>query len=88
MKAKEAPEKIILSADRDTQIINDDWVINDYTDDIKIKYIREDAFIEKLECWMHENFHFHSGEFAEGILAQFDRTEDAIDDFRKYMKGE
>lgn len=44
MKAN-TPEKIILSADRDTQIINDEWVINDYTDNIKIEYTRTDAFI-------------------------------------------
>ena len=47
MKANEAPERIILSADRDTQIINDEWVVNDYTDNIKIEYVRKDAFIEK-----------------------------------------
>ena len=56
--------------------------------DHDIEYIHADAFIEKLECWMNENFYFHAGEFAEGILGQFDRTEDAIDDFRKYINGE
>ena len=53
-----------------------------------VEYVPADAFIEKLECWMNENFYFYAGEFAEGILAQFDRTEDAIEDFRKYIKGE
>lgn len=51
MKANEAPEKIILSADRDTQIIYDEWVINDYTDNIKIEYTRTDAFIDKALKW-------------------------------------
>ena len=55
---------------------------------VNTKYVKEDAFIDKLECWMNENFYQYAGEFAEGILAQFDRTEDAIDSFRKYIKGE
>ena len=55
MEASEAPEKIILSADRDTQIINDEWVINDYTDNIKIEYVRKDAFIEKAVDYIANN---------------------------------
>lgn len=55
MKASEAPEKIILSADRDTQIINDEWVINDYTDNIKIEYVRKDSFIEKAVDYIANN---------------------------------
>lgn len=49
MKANEAPEKIILSADRDTQIIYDEWVTKDLTDNIKIEYTRTNAFIEKAK---------------------------------------
>ena len=56
MKANEAPEKIILSADRDTQIIYDDWVVDDYTNNIKIEYIRTDAFIEKAWSFIEDNF--------------------------------
>ena len=55
MEASEAPEKIILSADRDTQIIKDEWVINDYTDNIKIEYVRTDAFIEKAVDYIANN---------------------------------
>ena len=55
MKASEAPEKIILSADRDTQIINDYWVVKDYTDNIKIEYTRTDAFIEAVADWIADN---------------------------------
>ena len=47
MKAIEAPKKIILSADRESGKLYDEWVINDYTDNIKIEYTRTDAFIEK-----------------------------------------
>lgn len=49
MEASEAPLRIILSADRDTQIINDEWVVNDYTDNIKIEYIRTDFVLEWIK---------------------------------------
>ena len=49
MKANKAPEKIILSADRDTKVIYDDWVINDLTDNIKIGYTRTDVFMKKAK---------------------------------------
>lgn len=79
MKAKEAPEKIILSADRDTQIINDDWVINDYTDNIKIEYTRTDAFIEKAAKWLDETL--RNTDFYENEI------ELMVEEFKKYMKG-
>jgi len=55
MKANEAPEKIILSADRDTKIIYDEWVVNDYTDNIKIEYTRTDVLIKRVCDWLKEN---------------------------------
>lgn len=81
MKANEVPEKIWvheLSAKE----------LNVPLKEYHVEYIRTDAFIEKLECWMNESFYQYAGEFAEGILAQFDKTEDAIDSFKKYMEGE
>ena len=78
MKANEAPEKIILSADIDTRIIHDEWVINDYTDNIKIEYTRTDAFIEKAVQWLEEQ------KEMTGISFQ----EDFIERFKTYMKGE
>ena len=78
MKANEAPEKIILSADRDTQIIYDEWVINDYTDNIKIEYTRTDAFIEKAATWFADRYQANGS-----YLCAND-----IEDFRNYMKGE
>lgn len=90
MKANEAPKKLyvnfhfIETHPASNQPLVTEQGVNKYD----IEYTRTDAFIEKLECWMNENFHQYTGEFAEGILAQFDRTEDAIDSFRKYMKGE
>ena len=80
MKANEAPEKIILSADRDTQILNDEWVINDYTDNIKIEYVRKDAFIEKAKKWFEEyNEWFDLDGVRHCDLEDFE-------DFRKYME--
>ena len=84
MKASEAPEKIILSADRDTQIINDYWVVKDYTDNIKIEYTRTDAFIEKacvkLKKLMYDNLMFQGRLHREEIIENF------VGEFRKYMK--
>ena len=80
MKANEAPEKIILSADRDTQIIYDDWVVNDYTDNIKIEYVRADVFIKKAEEYLMEY------EFNDSPTIADRRKR--VEDFRKYMKGE
>ena len=82
MKASEAPEKIILSADRDTQIINDEWVINDYTDNIKIEYTRTDAFIEKACEWLKDNItYIHPRKGTKECIVNLTR-------FRDFMKGE
>lgn len=90
MKAN-IPEKIYLATTKEVQNLDTSFVgvAHSNPKDIvePIEYARTDAFIEKLECWMNENFYQYAGEFAEGILAQFDRTEDAIEDFRKYMEG-
>ncbi len=77
MKANEAPEKIILSADKETGILYDEWVVKDLTDNIKIEYTRTDAFIEKACSWIKYNN--NNG----GCL--FDGWED---DFKNYMEGE
>lgn len=75
MKVSEAPEKIILSADRETGILYDEWVINDYTDSIKIEYTRTDAFIKKAEGWLRE------------VQKGFILTDKDITDFVNCMKG-
>ena len=49
MKVNKVPEKIILSADRDTEIIYDEWVTEDLTDNIKIEYTRTDVFMKKAK---------------------------------------
>ena len=88
MKANEAPEKLYIALSELTE--DGRTFVLDHRVDYPTctEYIRTDVFIEKFEYWMNENFYQYAGEFAEGILAQFDRTEDAIESFRKYMKGE
>ena len=74
MKANEVPEKIILSADRETGILYNEWVIKDLTDSIKIEYIRKDAFIDKAVKWINE----HTS-LSEKLV---------IENFINYMEGE
>lgn len=87
MEANEAPEKIILSADRDTQIIHDEWVIKDYTDNIKIEYVRTDAFIKKACEFIKDHHHEFSFWNTEEYELGFS-TQKFIEDFKNYMKGE
>lgn len=76
MKANEAPEKIIISADRDSKELNDYWVLHDYTDDIKIEYIRTDVFIEKTCKWLEKNIAEATGIDSYAIT----------ESFKKYME--
>lgn len=99
MKANEAPERIILSADRDTKEILDEWVVNDYTDNIKIEYIRTDTFVEKacefirkivdiphnIECKDGQPLVDDYIKYAEERLKA---AEKVVEDFKKYMEGE
>jgi hypothetical protein len=73
MKANKAPEKIILSADRETGILYNEWVVNDLTDNIKIEYIRKNTFINKAIKWISNNCYIPHA---------------TLEDFRKYMEGE
>ncbi len=79
-KSSNAPEKIYI-----TPHFQRRWFMKEI-DDVSIEYIRGDVFIEKFECWINENFYNHSGEFDERILAPFDRIEDAIENFKKYIE--
>ena len=80
MKANEAPEKIILSADRETGKLYDEWVIKDLTDNIKIEYTRTDVFIEEVEEYIYKQL--NEGRIECGDIEKF------IDGFKKYMGGE
>lgn len=79
MKANEAPEKIILSADRETGILYDEWVVKDLTDNIKIEYTRTDAFIEKAWNWIEDNLLSLNQQYKSHLYFK---------QFQNYMKGE
>ena len=85
MKANEAPERIILSADKDSGILSDYWVVNDYTDNIKIEYVRTDAFIEKA-CDAYCKVCGHYPHTTPTHICR--KACDYYTEFRKYMKGE
>ena len=73
MKAREMPEKIYLFD------YNDAMVTPLEGDTI---YVREDAFIEKACGWLKEN----GGSYW---MDDYDLpTDDLVNDFKKYMKGE
>ena len=74
------PEKIILSVDRETGKLYDEWVIKDLTDNIKIEYTRTDAFIDKAAEWLRN----YSHNYANNTLGK----EYLVNDFINYMKGE
>jgi len=89
MKANEAPEKIILSADRETGILYNEWVVKDLTDNIKIEYIRKDAFIKKACDWIDDMIwdylelkHPNADTYFGVDMERFK------EDFKNYMKGE
>ena len=80
MKANEAPEKIVLSADRETGILYDEWTIRDLTDNIKIEYIRKDTIIEKTCEWIRDNYLKYPSEDCAD-------TTKFVMDYMKYIKG-
>lgn len=88
MKANEAPEKIILTADRETGILYDDWVTRDLTDNIKIEYIRKDSLIEKAQLYLIDKLkEIPMGDGKMKIKAECSLDE-FIENFENYLKGE
>lgn len=45
------PTKILLSQDRETEEINDYWVLQDFTDNITKEYVR----LDKVYNWIVQN---------------------------------
>jgi hypothetical protein len=88
MKVDKAPEKIILSADRDTKELYTEWVTRDLTDNIKIEYTRTDAFIEKAQLFLIDKLKeipMGSGKMKIKAECSLDKF---IEDFKNYMEGE
>ena len=86
MKVDKAPEKIILSADRDTKELYTEWVTRDLTDNIKIEYTRTDAVIKKAETYLKEQFIKDVSILGGGVVHI--NFETAINNFINYIKGE
>jgi hypothetical protein len=78
MKANEMPEKIYLFDYNDAMVtpLEGDTV-----------YVREEAFIEKACDWLRENKNHWAIESDDPCLSGF-LTDDFINDFKNYMKGE
>ena len=54
--------------------------------DADVEYIRTDAFIEKATIWFNNNFMGHD---EYGVISNsFDTTEEMLEDFVKFIKGE
>ena len=77
MKANEAPEKIYINSNLEDRT----WLIGK-GDTSLIEYTRTDAFIEKACDWLKK----HGGSYW---MDDYDLpTDDLVNDFKKYMKGE
>jgi hypothetical protein len=76
----EAPEKIYLVKDRDTNKPMDYWY-SATTDDSRIEYTRTDAFIEKVCKFLDDRIKHDSIDYPMA-------TPHLIDDVKNYMKGE
>ena len=88
MKANEAPKKIILSADRETMELYDEWVVNDYTDNIKIEYVRADA-IENLDERMIAKYLYEKKGYPidlNGNIPSFEETMKDVEKYNNYKK--
>lgn len=81
MKANEAPEKIYLVKDRDTNKPMDYWY-SATTDDSRIEYIRKDAFMKKVfDAYCKVCGHYH-----HTVPTHICRQNcDYFSDFKKYM---
>ena len=76
----EAPEKIYLVKDENTDKPMDYWYTAT-TDDSKVEYIRTDAFMEKARKYLQRNLWRVVDEEPE-FIQRF------VTDFEYYMKGE
>lgn len=88
MKANGAPKKIYLSQERDKDgcYIDLMWHKHPYEDMENIQYTRTDAFIEKLENYLKNQFIKDVSVLAGGVVHINFNT--AISNLKNYMKGE
>lgn len=86
MKA-EAPEKIFLEREKGTDIIHHLWgrtpVVSSFYE--HIEYVRADAFIDKAEKYLKDQFIKDVSVLAAGVISISFST--AIKNFVNYMKS-
>jgi hypothetical protein len=81
----EAPEKIYLVKDRDTNKPMDYWY-SATTDDSRIEYTRTDAFIEKACEFISLNVADYIDVTHKGGIEHLVLQEKFIEDLKKYME--
>lgn len=79
MKAT-APDKIYLHPDLDSI-----FGMTERSCESEIEYTHTDAFIEKAEKWMKENFVNDQGLYC--VITDYNTVNEMIEDFKKYMKS-
>lgn len=75
-----APEKIYLCPSELAGIDYDNEWLESPLDD-SIEYTRTDAFIEKAEKWMKENFVNHQWLYC--VITDYNTVNEMIEDFKK-----
>ena len=85
MKENEAPEKIYLFENTITETPDDRW-LSKRSDKNDIEYTRTDAFIEKATEWLRKNADNYT--WYDEMEGESGMTDDFINDFKNYMKGE
>jgi hypothetical protein len=84
MKANEAPEKIYISYEG-YGVFGEDGS-TERTKNSQIEYTRTDAFIEKATEWLRKNADNYT--WYDEMEGESGMTDEFIDDFKKYLKGE
>ena len=85
MKVKEAPEKVYLSKNIYSTYL---YQVPDPDDETAVEYTRNDAFIEKACEWLKSHADDYNYTWYNEMEGESGITDNCIDDFRKYMKGE
>jgi hypothetical protein len=86
MKANEALEKIYLQPSEIKRLPYQNIFCVRPLADNSIEYTRTDAFVEKAEKWMKENFVNDQGLYC--VITDYNTVKEMIEDFKNYMKEE
>lgn len=87
MKANEAPEKIYVNFHfAETHPGYSPMVTKQGLNKYDVVYARTDAFIEKATEWLRKNADNYT--WYDEMEGESGMTDEFIDDFKKYLKGE